>query len=363
MNITEISDEGARTGRISECFYQTLRNELFSGRYKPGQFLAPERVLSHDHEVAVTTVRRALKRLMADGLIQVEPRKGYRVLNFANDPALGCPIAYVRGVREESSEWDEFHARISAGLQLATKARGWPLLAFSMGMLEPSQVAARLRAARTSAVILDTNNAELVRCVKETGIPSVMLDSWVDGCALDSVMQDGHEGGVQAARYLSRKGCKQIAWFGPVDSNVHTLDRFGGFCAGLLAEGKTLDKEMIFAAQADQAEEQARQMLSKSTRPDGVVALWRGQALAVQAVACERGLMIGRDLHLVGWSSEELRHKDFPKTGRREPAVPLITWNIAEMTKVAVSVLSERRLDVQLPPLRIRIPVRLSFGT
>lgn len=362
MDITKISDMGAKAGRVSEFFYQVLRRQLLSGHYKPGQFLAPERVLSHDHEVAVTTVRRVLKRLMVEGLIQVEPRKGYRVLTFANDPMLGCPISYVRGVREESSEWDEFHARISAGLQLATKARGWPLLTFSMGTLEPMQVTARLRASRASAVILDTNNAELVRCVKEAGLPCVMLDSWVDGCELDSVMQDGHEGGLLAARYLSRKGCKKIAWFGPVDSNIHTLDRFGGFCAGLLAEGKALAKEMIFAAQADQAEAQARHMFSKPTRPDAVAALWQGQALAVKAVARERGLVIGKDFHLVGWSPEELCHGNIPLSGSEEPAVPLITWNIAEMTKAAIAVLSERRIDTQLPSLRIRIPTRLSFG-
>lgn len=55
--------------------YSTLRNGIFSGRYRPGDRLK-ERDLCAELEVSRTPVREALRRLAADGLVIIEPRRG-----------------------------------------------------------------------------------------------------------------------------------------------------------------------------------------------------------------------------------------------------------------------------------------------
>jgi len=52
-----------------------LRDRIFSGDYPPGARLK-ERELCADLEVSRTPVREALRRLEADGLVQIEPRRG-----------------------------------------------------------------------------------------------------------------------------------------------------------------------------------------------------------------------------------------------------------------------------------------------
>jgi len=97
---------------------------VLAGKIAVGRFLPTEREMAEEHGVAHTTVRRALGRLQADGLIRAEPRKGYRVLSLANDPAGGCPIAFIAASRARRRQWDEFHARLVRELQTAADRRG-----------------------------------------------------------------------------------------------------------------------------------------------------------------------------------------------------------------------------------------------
>lgn len=59
----------------SEKAYRMLRDRIFSGDYAPGSRLK-ERQLCADLEVSRTPVREALRRLEAEGLVQIEPRRG-----------------------------------------------------------------------------------------------------------------------------------------------------------------------------------------------------------------------------------------------------------------------------------------------
>jgi DNA-binding LacI/PurR family transcriptional regulator len=349
------------TGRASEELYCSLRNSVLSGQIGAGQFLPTERVMAARHGVAHTTVRRALDKLKADGLIRAEPRKGYRVLSLANDPAQGCPVAIVRSDAEPPERWDEFHMRIVGELQIAADRRGWPLLGLGAEPSEPGRIAARLKAARTSAVIVDTDDPETIGAVKELGLPALMLDSWLEGCGIDSVMQDGHHGGMLAARHLAGLGCRRIAWFGPTDRNAHAMDRFGGFAAGLLAEGVELPPDLICGAAVNDAGklDAARRLLSGGRRPEAVAALWGGHALALKQAADEAGLVIGRDLHMVGWSPEELYAREYAPAFAPGPVAPAVTWSIRAMAEAAVAVLAERRANPGLPPLRGRVAAEL----
>lgn len=56
--------------------YESLRNQIESGTYVPGDLLPSENDLSISYEVARPTVRNALDRLVSDGFIQKQQGKG-----------------------------------------------------------------------------------------------------------------------------------------------------------------------------------------------------------------------------------------------------------------------------------------------
>jgi len=315
--------------------------------------------MAQEHGVAHTTVRRALGKLQADGLIRAEPRKGYRVLSLANDPAGGCPIAFIRSNPAAPDQWDEFHSRLVRELQAAADRRGWPVMAMSRGTLDPAGILARAKSARAFAAILDTHDPEMVRAVRESGIPALMVDSWIEGSGIDSVMQDGHHGGMLAARFLIGEGCRRIAWFGPDDRSAHEMDRFGGFAAGLFSEGRAIAPELIFSCPEAEAPAAARKILAGRRRPEAVVALWSEHAVALKRAADEAGLVLGRDFRMVGWCAQELYDQDYAPAFAGGPVAPAVTWSIRAMAEAAVAVLAERRANPELPPLRVRVPASL----
>lgn len=69
-----------------EKAYTWLREAIVNGRVKPGDRLK-ERQICEDLNISRTPVREALRRLAADGLVQLEPRRGGVVTQLSRDEA------------------------------------------------------------------------------------------------------------------------------------------------------------------------------------------------------------------------------------------------------------------------------------
>lgn len=67
-----------------------LREAILAGRYPPGARLPPERTLAEEHGVHRVTIRGALSKLTAAGLLSVRQGSGYLVRDFRREggPAL-----------------------------------------------------------------------------------------------------------------------------------------------------------------------------------------------------------------------------------------------------------------------------------
>jgi len=65
--------------------YSTLRREILSGSFAPGERLPPERKLAENFGVGRVTVRSALTRLAAANLLSVRQGSGYVVQNYRRE--------------------------------------------------------------------------------------------------------------------------------------------------------------------------------------------------------------------------------------------------------------------------------------
>ena len=356
QNGTSISAAG-KLGRASLKLYGELRKAIGSGEFAATGYVPPQRDLSARFGLAHTTVRRALKRLEAEGLIASEPRRGFRILARANDPTGGCPLAYVPESSSAAFVDGPFHGTLLVALREAAAARGWSLL--TSGSETADQVLAALRAQRAFGAVLNTSDPELLRAVGSAGLPAVVVNDQPEGLALDSVIQDGQEGGLLAARHLGARGCRRVAWLGSSGGDVHSLDRLGGALAGIQRFCGGVRPELVCEAPQAEWRARSRELLARPDRPDGIICLWREAALAVCDAAAEAGLVLGRDLHLVGWCPEEVYDRDWAGTLRGRPVPPAVVWKVRDMAELALARLAERRESPFLPELRVRIPVRL----
>ena len=67
---------------LSADVYDTLRAELLSGTYPPGERLVPSDLCTR-YEVKPGVLREALTRLAAEGLTTLEPNRGFRVMDVS----------------------------------------------------------------------------------------------------------------------------------------------------------------------------------------------------------------------------------------------------------------------------------------
>jgi len=351
----------AGTGRNSAELLGLLRSRILSGRVAPGEFLPTVRRLSEEHGVSRGTAWRALKALVAEGLVAAQPRHGYRVLARAADPDRGAPLAYVLSGENIVGGWDVYYRQLSEALERAARRRGWSLMRMITERGGEEDLFEQLSGARVCGLILDSVNTELLERARASGLPVVMVEVWRPGADFDAVVQDDFAGGQLAAEDLLAAGCRRIAWLGSVTGDHHARARYGGAAAALAAEGLSFSHVLDRDLGAPDLATRAREVLGASDRPDGVLALWRPMAAATITAARELGLSIGRDFRMVGWSSEAVYEQGFVPLFEGGPVPPTVVWSTRVMAETALARLAERRARPEVPAIRMTVPARLEI--
>lgn len=80
------SDIGAAHESLHGAVTKSLRDAILKGRFKPGERLT-ESNLAQIFQVSRNPIREALRALQAEGLVEVNPRKGARVRLVSDDEA------------------------------------------------------------------------------------------------------------------------------------------------------------------------------------------------------------------------------------------------------------------------------------
>ena len=336
-----------------------LRARIAAGEIPAGESLPTVRELGAEHGVSRETARRAVRELVAEGLVASEPRHGHRVQARANDPDRGLPIAFVLGAAEEPGLWNEFYRLLFAGLQSAAARRGWSVLAVGAGRRSAREVMEQLRDCRACGMVLDTMNPELLAAVRKMGLPAVMMDAWDPDMGLDAVVQDSFQGALLAVRYLVGRGHRRIGWLGPIAESSQSRERFGGAAAELAASGLGPEARLMADTPHSGSRAAARKLLAGRSRPTGVLGLWHDAASELVGAARELGLKPGRDLEVVGWSAEEDYDANYRALFGDGHVPPTMVWSIAELARMTVARLAERRASPAMPPALIKVPTRL----
>lgn len=115
---------------LTDQAYQLLREDIVHGKFEPGEKLGIE-FLKRTYEVGATPLREALYQLSADGFVQVQGQRGFRVADMSLEEL--ADITDLRVVLEgmaltqsiENSD-DEWESRVVATFHHLTKAESQP---------------------------------------------------------------------------------------------------------------------------------------------------------------------------------------------------------------------------------------------
>jgi DNA-binding LacI/PurR family transcriptional regulator len=186
-----------------------------------------------------------------------------------------------------------------------------------------------------------------------------MVDAWIEGAEFDTVLQDNYLGGFLAAKYLVERNHRRIGWIGAIGASAHSRERFGGAVAALAASDLEIPRELRVESSMETLQADVRRFLDQASRPCACLALWRLVAIEIWREARRRGMVLGRDIEIVGWSTEELFHENYAPHFGDGPLSATIVWNMKDAANAALDRIDERRRKPELALLRSRVPVRL----
>ncbi len=335
--MTTAKNHLVRPALLTEKVLEALRSELRDGQAGASEVLRSERELARRFKVGRITVRRALKRLVDDGYLINQPRKGYSVTVRAGAAAPGGVIAYVMGTSSGPWQWTEFMSRLERDFRQAASAAGRDLLIVARGNDSAGNLARRLAAQGIAGAIVDSDNPEVAVELKAAGVAVVGVDTAHDG--IDSVSQDNFGGAYLATRLLIERGHRRIALAGycPYGAqSVHARERTGGYLAALSVSGLSAPAEWRVFTPSEPAPGEALLRLAEAgDGPTAAAILWPevlddvGRALAASNK--------GGKLELAAWwgavpERRERWARDFPQL-----AVPDgVSWSTAEMADLAL---------------------------
>lgn len=345
------------TVRDSARLTSTLTDSIRNGKIEVGSFLPTVRELSEAHGVAHNTAWRVLKTLVRQGLVEAQPRKGFRVVGDVK-PVVK-PIAYVLSRENVFGGWDLLYRNLLHSFeQLATRKQSY-VVKLIMSAGEEHIILDHLKKSSLSGLVVDVPNTKLLQWADQGSLPTVIVDDWSAGLRYDTVVQDNFSGGQLAAQHLLSKGCRRIAWFGKKLDHYHAHLRYCGSQTAIAAAGSSFVGEHFLEIDEAGMVQSAVEMLARTDRPDGVLALWRPMTRAIAKAARRLGLKIGSDIHVVGWINEEALQEGYLNLFDDGPVPPAIVWRAADMAEVAMDSLALRAASLNRPRVCHQVPVRL----
>lgn len=186
-------------------------------------------------------------------------------------------------------------------------------------------------------------------------LPTVLLDgSDADGRA-PSIVPDEEFIGYDATRHLIRAGCRSIAYIGAND-RTYAADtgRRAGYRRALQEAGRHFDPGLEVGTTFNQPALDVVERLFDERHPDGFFCFNDARAWYVYEAAARRGLVVGRDVSVVGVDN----HRIFAETlAPRLTTVDLPHYEMGYWSTLKLVSLIEHRSLGGLPLPETRSPI------
>ena len=213
--------------------YESLREEITSGKHPIGDRLPSEQELKARFGVSTITVKRSLDLLRADGLVIRRPRLGTVVTNdvartvppATGQPLVGCVLPNFD---------DTFGTHVLGGLVDASSMTASIILKRSMGDRSVEDKLVRdLVSVGMRALILQPSSSQFappsVLELVTRHFPVVILDRSFEGVPVSSVSSDNVEAAKLATDHLFSLGHTQVGLVSSSSPVTTNADRHEGF--------------------------------------------------------------------------------------------------------------------------------------
>jgi DNA-binding LacI/PurR family transcriptional regulator len=249
--------------------------------------------------------------------------------------------------------------RFTYSLAQAVEAAGYHVLTFTHSPDDPLPVYDDLiRSGRVDAFVLSgtVRDDSRIHFLMEADFPFVSFGRSNPDWDFPWVDTDGRQGVREATEYLISLGHTRIAMAAWPEESISGSFRVQGYRDAIKASGIPFQPEYL--ARGEHSEQGGRDALAywcklpSDEQPTAVVAITDLMAIGVMNEAERRGLVVGRDLSVIGYD-------DVPMSQYLRPALTTVQQPILEIGQALVGMLENVLRPNQPPESHLLIPPRL----
>ena len=315
-NDAEDSGEDVNRNRQLPLYLQvkrTILSKIVRGEQPPGSALKSEKALCDEYKVSRVTVRKALKELVDEGLIERKGGSGTYVRADAESSLTGARVLGLLVTQNHV----EFVGSIVSGFIGSARDRGWLTVLVSSND-DPDQELQCLDALVNAGIgritVLPCENSRLIEkdALFQTGRRQLCLidrepDTKVD---YDFVGSDNVGGAYTAVRHLHSQGFTRVAFLSHKSDISSIRQRLDGF----LLAARDFGVQVIGNPEAGSHYNHRQRLFIEDLRdrigelsrnlPMGIVAVNDKTALDCIDILRGKGIAIGKDIAVVGFDNE-----------------------------------------------------------
>ena len=348
---------------------EKLRQEILSGKFDTTRKLPSEHQLMRRFSVARETVRAALKELLDKNLVDRRPGYGTFLVERAEVAA-----ARKFGVIMPDAYYS-FYARISRGIELAARKKGWTILSAALGSggmreraLRAVEFAEVCKREKVSGVFFQPLqflkdgvkfNLSVLRVFKDAKIPVVLLDGdFVPAPSrseYDLVGVDNTNAGYTLAQHVIAAGAKRLVYFSNPLPAPTSLKRGTGVGVAVTEAGLKWTKDRVFFADPEDTRA-AERLFRSAKRPDAIIAVNDYIAAKLLKTLKQIGKRVPEDVLLAGVNGD-------PVAEESDPPLTTMAQPCERIGEAAVQLMFQRLADSDLPPRTIQLSSPLKERT
>jgi len=140
------------------------------------------------------------------------------------------------------------------------------------------------------------------------GLPTVLLDCYLEDASLPSVVPDEFDGGYQATKLLIERGHSRIGFLNHVEPIPAQRLRAQGYFAALSDNALSFDESLMASAWSEPAGgyDAMMTLLAQHDRPTAVFCFNDRMAMGAYEAIRQHGLRIPQDIAVIGYDNQEL---------------------------------------------------------
>lgn len=336
----------AKDNRLYSQALQTLKKEIFNGTYPFQSKLPSEETLSKTLNISRSTLRKILKTLNGEGIIESRQGSGSFVCNKGIN-------RYIPIIIPNSDPTNRMMEIIEGAHHYFDSMGFSPLLIPSdCDPQKERELINKLTAEGHRNFIIypssSSSNNSFYRTMLKEGYACVFIDTLPDGITCDYVTSCNSLGGYEATKRLIASGYKEIAFCGfPNPQISNTIgDRYSGYISALEQNGITPEASYVFMSEDNNIEKFADSVAERLTAP----AVFASTDLLAVTVL-NRFKNSNRPLPAVVSFDNSILSESFDLTS--------VDQNLYEIGRAAAEILHKRILNPFKSYEHIFVPVKL----